>query len=339
MQSSTGEYGSDTEPDLGSAFETIATLSRTTTEIPIADVAVGEFSVRANGVDRGHLQLLIDSAARLPPVIVHRQTMAVIDGVHRLRVAALRGDSTIRVRFFDGDAEAAFALAVRLNIAHGLPLSVSDRKRAARRILTAHPDWSYRYVAGMAGLSDKTVAALSRSMAAEIPQSNIRLARNGVRRRVDSTQARLRTAELFRQDDAMSLREAASRTGVSVSTASDVRNRIRRGDDPLPVRLRSAAAEAAPRRANEAGGVGNTAPMNREMLRRRLKNDPSLRFTDAGRTLLRWLEGPTTASEWESVLDSVPGYCRELISEIATMYAEDLRSYANTLKRGASTAS
>lgn len=339
MQSSTGDYGSYTELDLGSAFETIATLSRMTTEVPISDVAVAEFSVRANGVDRDHLQLLVDSPARLPPVIVHRPTMAVIDGVHRLRAAALRGEATIQVRFFDGDAEAAFALAVRLNIAHGLPLSVGDRKRAARRILTAHPDWSYRYVAGMAGLSDKTVAALSRSMDTEIPRSNIRLARNGVRRRVDSTQARLRTAELFRQDDTMSLREAASRTGVSVSTASDVRNRIRRGDDPLPVRLRSAAAAPAPRRPSDAGGVENSAPMNREVLRQRLKNDPSLRFTEGGRTLIRWLEGPTTASEWESVLESVPGYCRELISEIATMYAEDLRSYANTLKRRASTAS
>jgi ParB-like chromosome segregation protein Spo0J len=337
MRSVPGKDRNAVEPDVGSAVEAIATLSGGIEEIPISDLKAAEFSVRADGVDRGHLQLLIDSSARLPPVVIHRQTMGIIDGVHRLRVAELRGDATIRARFFDGDVEEAFALAVRLNTAHGLPLSVSDRKRAARRVLAAHPDWSDRYVAKVAGLSDKTVAALSKSMAAEIPRSDVRLARNGVRHRVDSRHARLRTAELFLQDDTMSLREAASRTGVSISTASDVRNRLRRGDDPLPVRLRSAGGTQAHRVGPDS--VRNAAAMNREVLRQRLKNDPSLRFTEAGRALLRWLEGPTTASEWESALQGVPAYCRELISDIAKMYSDELRKYANTSKRRSSTAS
>jgi hypothetical protein len=63
--------------------------------------------------------------------------MRVIDGMHRLRAAQLRGDHGVEVKFFDGDADEAFIAAVRANITHGLPLTLADRKAAAQRILAA----------------------------------------------------------------------------------------------------------------------------------------------------------------------------------------------------------
>jgi hypothetical protein len=38
--------------------------------------------------------------------------MCVMDGVHRVRAARLRGERSIEAVFFDGDAEAAFVQAV-----------------------------------------------------------------------------------------------------------------------------------------------------------------------------------------------------------------------------------
>jgi hypothetical protein len=86
------------------------------------------------GEDLSHARMLAEAEGDLPSVVLHRATMCVIDGMHRLRAAELRGDKTIAVRFFDGDDDAAFVLAVQANIAHGLPLSFADREAAAVRI-------------------------------------------------------------------------------------------------------------------------------------------------------------------------------------------------------------
>lgn len=89
--------------------------------------------------------------AKLPPIIVHRATMRVIDGMHRLAAAKLRNDETIEVRFFEGTEQEAFVLAVKANISHGRPLSLTDRTSAAERIIVSHPAWSDRAIAVAAG--------------------------------------------------------------------------------------------------------------------------------------------------------------------------------------------
>ncbi|MFD0433138.1 ParB N-terminal domain-containing protein, partial [Streptomyces chartreusis] len=94
----------------------------------------------------------------MPPIIVHRDSMRVIDGLHRLRAAQLRGHSTIAVTFYDGTEADAFVLAVESNVRHGLPLSLPDRKRAAVRIIATHPQWSDRKIASVTGISPATVA-------------------------------------------------------------------------------------------------------------------------------------------------------------------------------------
>jgi hypothetical protein len=63
--------------------------------------------------------LLAECYTELPPILVQRGSMQVIDGMHRLRVAPRRGEDTVRVQFFHGSVTAAFIAAVRLNAAHG----------------------------------------------------------------------------------------------------------------------------------------------------------------------------------------------------------------------------
>ncbi|MEV7712354.1 ParB/RepB/Spo0J family partition protein [Streptomyces sp. NPDC088270] len=120
-------------------------------------------SPRFREEDVEHTRALAEIAAELlPPIIVHRPSMTVVDGLHRSRAALLRGEHTIRARFFDGTPEEAFLLSVRANRAHGLPLSLFERKAAAARLITMFPGRSDRSIAASAGLSDKTVARLRR---------------------------------------------------------------------------------------------------------------------------------------------------------------------------------
>src|SRR5690348_15977563 len=109
-------------------------------------------SPRIAGENPDHVRLLAEIGTGLTPILVHRATMRVIDGAHRLSAAKLRGETTIAVRFFDGSDHEAFVLAVRENVVHGLPLSVSDRVAAAELIIVSHQGWSDPMIAEAAGI-------------------------------------------------------------------------------------------------------------------------------------------------------------------------------------------
>ncbi|MGP4002856.1 hypothetical protein [Streptomyces sp. 8N706] len=81
--------------------------------------------------------------------------MRVIDGMHRLLAAVVRGQETIDVEFFDGSAEDAFLRAVQGNLAHVLPLLLSDRRAAASRIIVSHPQMSDRAIARASALGPR----------------------------------------------------------------------------------------------------------------------------------------------------------------------------------------
>ena len=55
-----------------------------------------------------HIRSLAELQDELPPILVHRTTMRVIDGMHRLKAAILRGERTIEATFYDGDDAEAF---------------------------------------------------------------------------------------------------------------------------------------------------------------------------------------------------------------------------------------
>uniref|UniRef100_UPI003BA279C4 ParB/RepB/Spo0J family partition protein n=1 Tax=Streptomyces sp. NEAU-S77 TaxID=3411033 RepID=UPI003BA279C4 len=117
-------------------------------------------SPRARRLDESHVRKLAESGQDFEPIVVHRPTMRVIDGTHRLAATRLRGHREIAVRFFDGDEADAYVLSVQLNVSHGLPLTRAERRQAAIRILGFHPHWSDRAIAERTGLSDKTVGKL-----------------------------------------------------------------------------------------------------------------------------------------------------------------------------------
>src|SRR5438128_1449366 len=96
-------------------------LRKTPRELPFPKVIVEISSLlpadspRLAGEDTEHARTLAETGEDLPPILVHRPTMRIIDGMHRLRAAVLRGESQIEVYFFDGNTDAAFVLAVESN--------------------------------------------------------------------------------------------------------------------------------------------------------------------------------------------------------------------------------
>ncbi|MFE7120989.1 ParB/RepB/Spo0J family partition protein, partial [Streptomyces sp. NPDC057654] len=202
-------------------------------------------SPRTTGEDDGHIQVLAELDAPLPPIIVHRSTMRVIDGMHRLRAAQVSGAESIEVRYFEGTEENAFVLAVKLNVANGLPLSQSDRTAAAVRILGSHPQWSDRRIAAATGLVASTIAAMRKRSTGGIEQLNARVGRDGRARPLNSAAGRRRAGQVIADRPQASLREIADAAGVAPATAKDVRDRILQGRDPVPSRLREAEAQQA----------------------------------------------------------------------------------------------
>src|SRR5258708_1297393 len=118
-----------------------APLLKSAVEVVAIDALRPADSPRLTGENLEHTQVLAQLDAVLPPILVHRPTMRVIDGMHRFRAAVLNGQTTIEARFFDGPEELVFAIGVIANKAHGLPLSMTEREVAACRILASHGHW------------------------------------------------------------------------------------------------------------------------------------------------------------------------------------------------------
>ncbi|MDI3420724.1 ParB/RepB/Spo0J family partition protein [Streptomyces luteolus] len=197
-------------------------------------------------LDREHIETLAAIDEPFPPIVVRIDTMEVVDGLHRLEAAACRGDREISVRWFQGGQEEGYVYAVHANIAHGLPLSLAERRAAAQHILVTHPQWSDRRIAAVAGLSARAVAEL-RDLENGLSAADgaaVRVGRDDRARPIDPKRGRLLAARLLGEQPDASLRTIAAQAGVSPGTVRDVRARLIRGEDPVPMRQRRAQPES-----------------------------------------------------------------------------------------------
>lgn len=143
-----------------------------TVSAPISSLRPGE-SPRLHGEDKAYIARLAELGTPMPPILVDRRTMRVIDGMHRLMAASLKGQETIEVRFFQGSAADVFLRGVKENTAHGLPLSLSDRREATMRIVSSHPQLSDRALGEIVGLSARTVATIRQRADMVAPSTRI----------------------------------------------------------------------------------------------------------------------------------------------------------------------
>jgi ParB-like chromosome segregation protein Spo0J len=326
-------------------------------------------SPRLAGENREHIQVLAESLDEFPPILVHRPSMQVIDGMHRLAATRLRGRTEIKVQFFDGNEEDIFVISVRTNIAHGLPLSLADRKAAAARIIKAYPEWSNRLIASITGLSPKTIGAIratSQCATGENTQLHARRGHDGRLRPLSSSAGRRLAAELLEENPTASLRAVARSAGISPGTVRDVRDRLKRGVDPVLGRQEHQNETAVtdprcpgglterlagiprPPGADEDRDVPTAAQRGRfdgndadfrpdpdmAKILQRLSSDPTLRFSETGRSILRHLYHSTdNAIAFGRFIDKVPNHRAATIAELALANAELWRHLAAQLQR------
>jgi ParB-like chromosome segregation protein Spo0J len=297
-------------------------------KVPINSLQMGD-SPRLDGEDGQHIQLLAELDGVLPPILVQRGTMRVIDGRHRIQAALQRGQAVIEVTFFDGTDDDAFIMAVKRNNAHGLPLTLADREAAAARIITSHPQRSDRWIASIVGLAPVTVAAIRHRIGAGESQITARIGRDGRSRPLSSADSRQLARDLINQRPDASLREIARMAGISPSTALDVRRRLLRGDDPVPLRQARGNGEkgtvATPiGRKKRQRSTPSGKLKDRQALLRELEMDPSLRYTESGRALLRLLHSMVDqTSKSKQLIDSSPPHCGHAIAQVLRQCADE----------------
>jgi ParB-like chromosome segregation protein Spo0J len=279
-------------------------------------------SPRQSGVDEQHVETLAQLPEELPPIMVHRETMRVIDGMHRLRAAVRQGRDTVRVEFFDGTEQDAFVAAVQANNAHGLPLTLAERRIAATRLLHEHPDWSDRAVARIAGLAHKTVSAVRRS-SGEQPQLNARLGSDGRLRPADAAERRAKARQLIIDRPDASLREIARVVGLSPTTVLAVRDGVA-GELENPPGARPPNNDARPQRADRL-----------HTLWQALLQDPEIRFNETGRVLLRMLQvqAVTDPQTWDRLAVAVPSRHVGTVADLASQCARMWEDFADEVRR------
>lgn len=324
--------------------------------------------LRQAGTDAAHIKLLADAAssAKLPPILVQKRTLRIIDGMHRIEVARLRGEANISARVIDCTDEAALVLAVKANALHGLPLSRADRISGAKRILINHPDWSDRALAGVTGLSAKTIASLRNSASDKVQLNLKRIGRDGKRRPVVAGEGRRRAAEYINAHPDASIREIARVADVSIGTVYDVREKIRRNamhaaepgqpeaqaagspvdgagvkpGSPAPASLSSSPApgsmeQCSPeQRRSVVGRAGSDSiqVLTWPAISAKLAGDPTLRYTDGGRAFLRWMAMHSMqGDEWREFIDAIPPRWLKEVGQVAASMKEEWQEFSQQL--------
>jgi len=202
--------------------------------VDFSSIKVGA-SPRFTLVDDDHVKTLGEVADLLPPILVRRTDMSIVDGIHRYMEAKRSGRRTIAVRFFDGSPEEAYIEAIKSNVSHGKPLSSAERRSACQRLFHSNCVLSDRAIGEICGLSAKTVGQLRASSTDGKLESKARLGRDGRMRSVDPVEARQRAVDLIQQDPSASLRKIAREARVSPGVVRDVKHRLATGADPLDI--------------------------------------------------------------------------------------------------------
>lgn len=344
--------------------------------VPVDLLSPGD-SPRLEGHSAEHVARLAESDTPLPPILVQRRGMRVIDGMHRLMAAIVKGCETIEVEFFDGTEADAFLRGVQANVSHGLPLTLPDRRAAAERIIRSHPNLSNRAIAEATGLGRTSVAGL-RQRIEPAYESGLRIGKDGRLRPVDSAEGRYRAAQYIEENPQASLREVGKFAGIALGTASDVRRRLLRGEQVLPpAAVKDAVATGEPDARSTSDGIcldlvsgaqylgdavdaddlpqpeaivadaARESGIARRWLKRRsadrnsvdpeallikLLRDPSLRYSDAGRQLLKTLRSNAVIShDRRGLVAALPPHCEVLVRQLAEHYAQMWEDLAREL--------
>jgi ParB-like chromosome segregation protein Spo0J len=301
--------------------------------------------LRSGGLDDGHVMLLMETVDKWPPIVVWGPHNEVVDGSHRVEAARRLGLRHVMAVRFHGSREDAYLEGVRRNIDHGLPLRVTDRRRAAVRVLAGHPDWSDRRIASLCGLSGKTVARLRReAVDSEHPMAQVvglerRVGRDGKLRPVQSAELRDRIVKALEENPTGSLRAIAAIAGASPETVRTVRSR-QGGDSSVAVEgpgpFRGDIERVEPAVTSLPAVMAYLTLVSPERAvgpnGREWGSDAALLACGDGGEFARWFEAHEVGEEWHSFVWRVPvGHIYEVVDE-ARRRSSAWANFANLLE-------
>ncbi len=296
----------------------------------VPELRVGE-GIRSGGLDERHVELLMECVDAWPPIVVWGEDLVVVDGCHRVEAARRLGRQRVAAFRFLGSPEEAFIEAIRRNVSHGLPLSVADRRRAARRVLVRNPDWSDRRIASLCGLSDKTVGRIRRvgSVGTSVDR---RVGRDGKIRPIQPGEVRDRIRRALEENPAGSLRAIAAVAGASPETVRSVRARLQMNDSGPPEADRPAAFRKSSQATTMSVLSVFTQPEDRSAEKRSEREwlaDQAL--SDCG-DFTEWFSSTNINEDWHNFLWTIPlGRVYEIVDE-ARRRAAVWTSFASLLE-------
>ena len=263
--------------------------------VAVAGLSAGP-AFRLDGLCADQVDRLAELGGTWPPILV-RHDGFVIDGGHRVAAARRLGLARIAATYFHGGPDEAFVEFVRRNVAHGLVLSLGERKQAATRVLQIHPTWSDRRIAELCALSPKTVGRLRLTVVAhpadmDLSDVEVREGRDHRNRPVRRGSVRGRVVEALREQPQASLRTIAAAVGVSPETVRLVRLNLATVPD----------TEIAEPPTHVVVDVGEPDPTVDDSW----KSDTALASSDRGGDLLAWMDTTRIDPTDLSWADSVP---------------------------------
>ena len=210
----------------------------TTTALDLSALRAGP---KLRALDEAHLDRLRIVLDCLPPIVVDIETLAVIDGAHRVETARRAGRTTIAATLTTFEPDDQLAAAVRFNCTHGLPLTMTERKAAARRLMEEDHgrdvQRSDALIAGWTGLSAATVRRLRPGPSETDLDAGFRVGVDGKRYPTNRQALHRHVQQLLQQHPRLSLNAIAREAGMSATTVAAIRDQMT-PDEPTPRPLR-----------------------------------------------------------------------------------------------------
>jgi len=195
----------------------------------------------------------INSGAAFPPVVVFfdGESHWLADGFHRIAACEKAGAAEVMAEVREGGREDALWFALSANKRHGLPMSVEDKRKAVRLLLSVErwQGMSNRAIADHLGISDHTVASVKAEPGCPGAQvAHLDTSKEGSDGKVYGTpgDSAKKVRELLADPEwaALSDRQVAKHLNVSPSTVAKVRKDLAAGPKP-PSDYDAALATAA----------------------------------------------------------------------------------------------
>lgn len=185
--------------------------------VRISDIDIASYQIRDGlseaAVERyaETLQAVEAIAWPFPPVVLNQteQGYVCIDGAHRIAAAMKAGREAVEAKVVTLSETDAKVEAAKANMANGLPLSASERKKAIARLIELRPSWADTAIAKLMGIHRNSVARVRKEL--------------GIGNRTERTVEAVEAAKAANPDATQ--RELAQAAGVSMETVSKIPRR------------------------------------------------------------------------------------------------------------------